>query len=279
MLKQIGFIGAGKAGCGLASYFSEKGCSLTGIYSRTFSSAESLSQKLGIKPFSCLKDLVNESSTIFLSVPDGEIVNVWNQLKQFSLTGKIVCHISGSQSSDVFCDAEKYGVYAFSLHPMYAFSGLSTQGLDKASFTAEGNGEKMTELKSFIESLGNPFYTIETSKKALYHAANVAASNLVLALLNMSCEMLSLCGFEDNSLDALAPLITNNLNNIIKNGFEKSLTGPVERLDTGTICSHLEVLPPECSKIYKELSLKLIKIAESKNPGRDYHQLKNLLER
>jgi len=116
---------------------------------------------------------------------------------------------------------------------------------------------------------------LNKDNKALYHLASVTVSNLVLSLINTGCTYLSQCGLSENdSLEALLPLIQNNINNIKNNGCMNALTGPVERNDIGTINLHLEVIPKSDVRLYKNLSLKLLPLSEKKHRDKDYALLK-----
>ena len=69
----------------------------------------------------------------------------------------------------------------------------------------------------------------------------------------------------------------NNIKSIGNVGIVKSLTGPLERGDIKTIANHLEALDEEDRELYKLLSKKLIKIAKTKNPGRDYMEIEKVI--
>ncbi|WP_142413153.1 Rossmann-like and DUF2520 domain-containing protein [Hathewaya massiliensis] len=282
MFNNISFIGAGKVGCNLAKYFMEKGYNINGFFCNSLNSKQFIEETLNLKTFSSLHLLVKSSDAIFITTPDDEIKNIWNILKETKdLNNKFLVHVSGSLNSDVFTDINKFGAYGFSVHPMWPFSDKHTsyKGLKEAYFSIEGNIEKIHTVEKFINSLGNNSFIISKEHKTLYHAANVAVSNLVLSLINLGTEYLSLCGIdENNAKDALMPLILNNINSIKEKGFIDSLTGPIERLDLGTIEHHLSVIPQEHIDIYKGLSLNLVKLSKEKNPNKNYKELEKILQ-
>lgn len=278
----IGFIGAGKVGFSLGKYFSENNLSISGYYDVNTSFSEEAADFTKSTAFMNINKLIENSDIIFLTTGDNIISQVWNEIKSLNIKDKIICHCSGSLSSKIFSDINNSRAFGYSIHPMFAFSDKysSYKELKTAYFSLEGDEEHLTYLKNLFESLGNKVILINSEIKPLYHLASVTVSNLVLSLLDIGCSYLSECGIDSNkSLEALMPLIMNNINNIKgTNSFIDSLTGPVERNDFNTVKHHLDVIPKEHIPLYTILSQNLVKIAELKNTSRNYDELKNLLK-
>lgn len=277
---QIGFIGAGKAGVSLGAYFRSKGLGVGGYISRSRASAQSAADITASKAYADMAGLAAQCGIIFITTPDDRIEEVWYELMRCDIRGGIICHTSGSVTSGVFAGIDECGAYGYSIHPMYAFAGRdgNIDGLDAACFTIEGDGRRLDDLKSIFSRMGNKTIIINREGKALYHLANVTASNLVLALISIGCEFLEEAGAGgDESLSALMPLIRGNIDNIAGKGLIDSLTGPAERNDTGTVQKHLSVLPAGYERIYKVLTGRLVELSAKKHPGRDYSKLLALL--
>ncbi|WP_435789698.1 Rossmann-like and DUF2520 domain-containing protein [Clostridium sp.] len=277
----IGFIGSGKVGFSLGKYFSMKGISLSGYYSNLYKDAIEASQFTNSKAYKNINDLARDSTIIFITTPDDSIIKVWQKLSTFNLTNKIICHTSGSLTSSIFSNINNSDALAYSIHPIFAFSDKynSYKTLQNASFSIEGPENHMHEIEVFLKSLGNKTFIINSDNKALYHLASVTVSNLVLSLINTGCSYLSKCGLSENdALEALLPLIQNNIDNVKNNGFINALTGPVERNDVGTVKMHMDALPKEDVDLYKNLSLKLLSLSEKKHKNDDYEKLKEYIE-
>ena len=277
----IGFIGCGKVGFSLGKYFSLKGITLSGYYSEFYKDAIEASEFTNSKAYENINDLVRDSSMIFITTPDDSIHEVWQKLSTLNLSNKIICHTSGSLTSSIFLDINNSDAFAYSLHPIFAFSDKynSYKNLQNAYFSIEGPELHIHELKDFIKSLGNKSFVINKDDKALYHLASVTVSNLVLSLINTGCSYLSQCGLSENdALEALLPLIQNNIDNIKTNGFISALTGPIERNDLGTVKHHIGAIPTGDIELYKNLSLKLLSLSEEKHKNKDYKELKEYLE-
>ncbi len=277
---KAGFIGAGKVGFSLGKYFAINGVTVSGYYSRTPSSAAEAAAFVGCENYRDLISIVENSDILFVTVPDREIVKVWEELCNLPIKNKIICHCSGYLSSAAFFNGIDYGAYPCSLHPLCPVSDkyLSCKALESTCFTVEGCEAGLEQLQQLMAPLGNKVIPISTENKALYHAAAVMVSNHMVALAHIGAEMLQRCGFdrEDGEM-ALAPLILENAKAIAQRGVVEALTGPVERNDLPTVQAHRSVMGAE-KEIYDALALTLIDVAQLKHPGRNYEELRRELE-
>lgn len=266
----------------MGKYFIENGMVVTGYASRSIESAREAALFTDTKVYEALEAVVADSDVIFLTVPDGEIEEVWNCIRYLPIAGKKICHCSGLLSSSVFSGIDKCGAYAYSVHPLFAISDKwnSFKELQKALFTIEGSKEHIGDMEQLIKNLGNKTQIITAESKTKYHAAAVMVSNQAVALAQIGIELLLNCGFsEANAEAALGPLMLGNMENIVNQGTLKALTGPVERNDAGTVNKHIECLTGSERKIYVELSKVLLKIAKEKHPEKDYKELEKELEK
>ncbi|MCD8301353.1 MAG: DUF2520 domain-containing protein, partial [Clostridiales bacterium] len=264
----------------MGKYLTWRGMTVTGYYSRSPESANEAAGFTGTNMYTDIGCLVTDSDAVFITVPDGAIADVWEEIRGLPIQGKIMIHCSGSLSSTVFSGIEDAGGFAYSIHPLLAVNDKysSYDMLAKAFFTIEGSPEHLDDLKKMFEGFGNHVEIINAEDKTLYHAAAAAASNLAVGLVAMSEEMLMRCGFGSQSAhEALSPLIMGNMVNIVEAGTRAALTGPVERNDAGTVGQHLKVLSGDEATVYRLLSAEIVKLAEEKYPERDYTKLKEEL--
>lgn len=277
---KFGFIGAGKVGFSLGKYLKENNIDISGYYSKSQHSAREAAIFTKTKQYNNLENLIKDSDTIFITTPDSEISVIWSEINKLSIKDKLICHCSGSISSEIFSNINNHGAYGYSIHPMFAISDKynSYKNLSQAFITIEGHKKHIEFLKQLFFQLGNEVAIISKENKVLYHAASVTVSNLVLGLINNGINYLEECGFtHDMAIKALYPLIEFNLKNIREKGAINSLTGPVERGDLLTVINHLSVLKKEDKELYKLLSKNILKIAKIKNPDRDYKNLDEYL--
>lgn len=283
---RAGIIGAGKVGFSLGKYLVEHGIPVTGYYSRNPASAKEASEFTETVFFENLADIVKDSDTLFITVPDGVIGDVWDDMGDLTVKGKNICHCSGSVSSAVFFNAEDRGAFRYSVHPLYAVSDRysSWKDLGKAHITIEGSQAHLAETADVFRSLGNRVTIMENpEKKAIYHAAAVMVSNQMAALADLGAQLLTTCGFtREDAETALAPLITGNALKIGQVGPVEALTGPIERGDAQTVRKHLDAMEEEnlteIREIYEGLSRVLVEMAEKKHPERDYRNVEKILK-
>jgi predicted short-subunit dehydrogenase-like oxidoreductase (DUF2520 family) len=231
--------------------------------------------------FNDIESIVEASDTLFLTVPDGTIKEMWDCINKLSIKNKIICHCSGSLSSSVFSNIDNHNAYGYSIHPLLGISDKlnSYKQISNAFFTIEGSKGHLYEMQTLLEHLGNSVQVIAPQNKAVYHTAAVFASNLMVALAQTSIDLLGNCGFDEQKASlALYPLMYGNMCNIVKQGTAGALTGPVERCDIETVERNLSCLRGVDKQLYLLLSEKLIDIAKRKNSNCSYTDLKELLE-
>lgn len=281
---KIGFIGAGKAGCSLGKYFSIKAeqadIQVAGYYSLIEEEARWAAAFTESDCFHTAEEVIAASDTIIISTPDGAVKSVWESLEKDNIKGRIICHLSGSLSSDVFSGVENYGAYPISVHPMFAFSNKESvyQQLNQVSFTLEGDKHAVSVWKAIFSSLGNPAIEISKEVKPKYHAAASLLSNHVIAVLETGYELLYECGFSrEEARKFSSVLVRDNVEHVINEGSVKALTGPVERADEQTVKKHLAVLDETQKSIYLSCGAELLNLAKEKNPDRDYRKTEKVL--
>lgn len=280
MQMKIGFIGAGKVGFSLGKYLTERGVTVTGYYNRNPQPSQEAAKFTNTRQYLSMRHLVEDSDAIFLTVPDGAILSVWEQLKLLPIQDKIISHFSGALSSAVFSDIGRYRAYGYSIHPLLAVNDKyhSYRELSSAFITMEGHEKYLNTLKMMFERFGNTVEVTSAKDKVRYHAAAAMASNLYVGLVNLCEEMLGDCGFTRlNAHKALSPLILGNTENIVNYGTVQALTGPIERNDFFTVRDHLSCLSEESAEVYKILSRQVLKVAKMKHPDRDYEKMEGEL--
>lgn len=282
---KIGFIGAGRAGCGIGKYIQtmqeKTDAQITGYYSLLADDARWAANFTDSDFFETVEDVIAASDSIILSTPDGAIKDVWDNIPKDQIGGKIICHLSGSLSSDVFSGIEDYDAYGISIHPLVAFSDKESvyQQLNEVSFTLEGHAFAVNKWQALFEQTGNAVTVITKNVKPLYHAAASMLSNHVVAVLETGYQLLIRCGFSEEEARSFSDvLVKNNVKNVIETGAVNALTGPVERGDVETVKKHLSVLTEKEQGIYKACGKELIFISKKKNPDKDYSQMEKIFE-
>ncbi|HKK96066.1 MAG TPA: Rossmann-like and DUF2520 domain-containing protein [Anaerovoracaceae bacterium] len=276
----VGFIGAGKVGFSLGKLFVNNSIKVTGYKSKSIESAIKAADFTKTESFATIEAIVKKSDIIFITVPDGEILSVWNHIKELPVKEKIICHCSGCLTSIIFDGINEAGAYGYSIHPFFPIRDKwhSYMELSEATFTIEGAFFHLETVKTLLEKITPNVQIIENDNKDIYHAAAVFSSNLAISLWSISKNMLMDCGFSEELAEkTMAPLFLSNTENLCKYGDVNSLTGPIERADIETIEKHLNCIEGDYLQVYSLLSKELIKVAEKKNPNREYKKLKELI--
>ena len=279
-MNKIGIIGAGKVGVSLGRYFQINGLSLSGFHDRDLESTIYASRLTHTECFAEIHRLVDSSDVVFFTVPDGMIAHVWEQCRLFDIKGKYFFHCSGVLSSAVFAGYHELGAYACSAHPVCAVRSRDDSKAFEGKFVvAEGDELGLSLCRAMTIKTHNPLRVIQAVDKAKYHAAATISSNLFCALAQMSEQLMSDCGFDEETAHRiLVPLMLGNIQNIAEKGCISALTGPMERGDASTIARHLEVLEGDNREVYRLISLRLINMASHRHPDRDYNNILKLLK-
>ena len=105
---KLGFIGAGKVGTTLAKYLAPHH-TIIGFTSHSYKSAEEAADFSESRAFEHFEELIPLCDTVFITVPDGQIELVWNEIlaSDIDLQDKNIAHCSGALSSDVFAGREE----------------------------------------------------------------------------------------------------------------------------------------------------------------------------
>lgn len=250
----------------LGRYFTHKGILVSGFYGKSPCTTQEASELTTSKYYNNIQYLIHDSDIVFITTPDNLISTIDEQLAQFDLTNKSVCHTSGSLPSTLLSHSKQSGAFVYSIHPIFAFSNksVSLTALEAVNFSLEGNDlcdTQVIPVLALMKQLGNPYFIRSIEDAAAYHLANVFVSNLTLSLLDIGISYLTGMGLDENqAISALFPLIEGNLQSIAQKGFAQSLTGPVARGDSITVEKHLSVLKEKDEELYKLLSLHLLDI-------------------
>ena len=261
----ISIFGNGRVGGALQNSCDKAGYKIDSVYSRNL----------------CPSSIDELGEVIFLTVQDSEIENLAKKLSSAfdDLSKNIIVHCSGTLSSSILKSLEKKGSKIASFHPLKAIT-LNEDSLEGIWFDMEGDEGALNVLEKITKDLGANCFEVKPEAKPLLHASAVVSSNYLVSLLKLATDIAETGGIDpDIALKALVPLAESSLENIKKKGFEKALTGPIERGDFTTIQEHLKQLKenPDLLNLYKALGHKTISIAKGLNENQ-IRDLKQLLD-
>jgi len=253
------FIGAGRVAHAFSAYIKEFGV-VVGIYDKSHIYADYQARTPNKQR---LDAIFASSDIVFITTPDDTIREVVEMITAAGVdtADTVAAHMSGSLGSDelrlLSCDG------IFSLHPMMSILGQPID-FSKVYFTLEGSGDEAM-ITDMLRRIGANYSRIESSSKALYHAASCFCANYSVALLDISRRLFEDIGIgEEDTWSILMPLMRQMLSNVEQNGSRKALTGPVSRGDAGTVRKHLAALDmrhSEIAEVYRFMGKETAKFA------------------
>ncbi|MEJ2421663.1 MAG: DUF2520 domain-containing protein [Acidobacteriota bacterium] len=284
MNREFVLYGCGRAGLATALALKEAGWTLCGCASRSRASARKGASilKCGMVGF---PEHLPAGAPLMLGVAESALPKVDAALAAGDghLGGRVVFHMSGSASSNVLQRIQEAGGWTGSLHPLMAIPAplAGARRLKKAWFALEGDPRALEILRAMADDISGKGFILPAAGKVLYHAAAVAASNHLAALLEDSRAMLAAAGTEAEAFQAFRALAESSVADVFDLGPLQALTGPVERGDVETVRAHLDALSghPGLVDRYKSLSRGALEMARRRHSGRRavYAELEKLL--
>jgi predicted short-subunit dehydrogenase-like oxidoreductase (DUF2520 family) len=287
-LLNVGFIGIGILGKGLALALADRGYRVAAANSRTVISAGWLADRIeSCQVYATAQELADHCCLVFITTPDSAIQQVVESVRWRE--GQGVVHCSGSSGANILAEARAQGAVAGAFHPFQTFAGLAdppeaVARMSGVTFAVSAEGWLLSLLQGMARDLGGHPVSISDQDRPLYHASAVMACGYLVTLLQAAMKPWHSMGFtQQEAMAALYPLARATLENISKHGVAASVTGPVVRGDTDTVESHLVALSerlPDLLPIYAALASGSLPIAASLGIEKNsLDNLKLLIER
>ncbi|CUH94632.1 hypothetical protein P22_0698 [Propionispora sp. 2/2-37] len=243
----IAIIGAGKVGSALAYACWRLGYRLAGVASRTAGSAATLADRIKTNWSLHAEEITRQADIVFITVPDRYVETVTEQIT-FSggvVQGQFIYHVSGSLPVSVLAGAASCGARIGSMHPLQSFTFTETawQQFQGAYMALDGDRKAVAQARELALQLGSIPFSVPGGQRTLYHAAACMASNYLIALAQCAAQLLKPCGLnEQQAVMALWPLMKGSMDNLLKVGPAKALSGPISRGDGNTVQRHVAAL-------------------------------------
>lgn len=223
------------------------------------------------------------TTAVFITVPDGVVAELAHALagRGKAPEGCVAYHTSGALSADPLAPLHALGFSVGSMHPLQSIADpvSAASRLPGSYFAISGEAEALTTARRLLFHLGARSITVPTTRRPLYHAAAVMASNHLLVVLAVARRLLVQAGAPaDEALDALIPLARGTVENLAELGLVNALTGPVARGDLETVELHLRMMEPRDRALYVALGREVMELAEGRLEEGDADLLKTLFE-
>jgi predicted short-subunit dehydrogenase-like oxidoreductase (DUF2520 family) len=272
-VKTVTIVGVGNAGGAFAIALSRAGYTIEKLVHRSSAIARKLkSSEISHAELARWPKVgAINSKFVIIAVPDPEIGPVSDGLMSSLGKGQVVLHTSGSLTSEVLSDLARSGCDPGSIHPLVSISDpvRGAAQFQSAYFCIEGTPRAVREARQIVKAVHGKAFTIDPSKKALYHAAAVTAAGNVTALFDAAVEMLSKCGLSrQESAKILLPLTSSAVNNLGRQTPENALTGSFARLDIDAFERHLSSfgsISPSLRQIYLDMAERSLDMVERRH--------------
>jgi predicted short-subunit dehydrogenase-like oxidoreductase (DUF2520 family) len=292
----VAIIGAGRLGTALGLALKSVGYKIEVVAAESASSAKRSARAFGPKALFLSGHQMNRlspgqlqrldrCSLVLIATPDDVIARVAERLSEVFAAKRIpgshapakqrvALHTSGALTAEVLKPMRSHGFAIGSLHPLVSISEsrsgaeLLTQGF----FSVEGDRGAVRTARSIVSDLGGESFTIDSRRRALYHAAAVTASPHITALFDIAIDMLKVCGLNPRQAQrVLLPLVKSTVANLTIQEPARALTGTFKRGDVSTVQKHLAALKAanltQALNAYVLLGQKSISMAKKHSPN------------
>lgn len=233
--------GPGRAGGALAIGASGAGHEVTGLFSRS----ARVDRILGL-PIKSYDELAGDGhlplcDLLIIATRDAAISAVAQILAPFVKPATAAIHLSGFASVSALYPLAQVGVETGSFHPLQSLpdSVRGARALAGAWVAVTAGPSLTTRLNDFAVTMSMRPFGLADDRKPHYHAGATAASNYVVAALDMAYAL-----FERASVpfEALEPLTSATVRNAFNQGPSMSLTGPIARGDWETVAGQMHAV-------------------------------------
>ena len=194
--------------------------------------------------YSSVKEMP-QSSLWLIGSGDQEIPEVVRLLAEDALfeTPSVVFHCSGAIPSTELAPLRERGCGVASVHPVRSFANteMAVRDFRGTLCAAEGDESALRIVGSLFSDIGGEVFTVPTEAKLLCHAGHVFASNYLVSLLKVAHDLYAAAGIpEELSWRIMEPLVRGTVDNVMRLGPTRALTGPVARGEGPLIAKQLD---------------------------------------
>ena len=248
----------------------------------------------GLRSKKAARDRLLRSNVILVSTPDDALPRVTQQLSsEFRRSSRgsdevrtrVALHTSGVTSSDVLAPLRSVGLAVGSFHPLVAVADTAPADAFRGVHVClEGDPKAARVAKALVRDLRGHSFTIDASRKGLYHAAAVMSAGHVVALFDLAIKMLVECGLSpQKARQVLLPLLKSTTANLAKKNPAEALTGPFARGDVDTVAMHLKAISAtnisELEHVYAFLGRRALKLRAPTSGSQPANRIARLLKK
>lgn len=233
----LNIVGCGRAARTLAKLWADVGtCAIGDVLTRSAASAQDavgfIGQGRAVAGFGQMRP----ATLWMLGVPDSDIATAAAALvvSGHIRPGDGVFHLSGFTPSAVLAPLEDVAARIASVHPVMSFADptLAAGRFAGTPCGIEGEATLAAELAPLFAAIGAECFALDGSKKPLYHAGSVFASNFLVVILDVARKAYADTGVPPEIAGRMLAAISRGaLENVVALGARDALTGPAARGD------------------------------------------------
>jgi predicted short-subunit dehydrogenase-like oxidoreductase (DUF2520 family) len=285
-MQTLNIIGAGHVGGALGIVLRRHEITIQGISCRTQESAVRACHLIEAgTPMEAEK--LAPADLLMITTSDNALADIAQNLKNAVRPGTVAFHCSGATPSSVLSSLRTEGAHVGSIHPVKTFTDplLDAETFPGTWCGIEGDEAALAVLRPLFEKAGARLFAVDPAKKTLYHAATVFMCSYIFPLIEAGFQC-----YEAASVDRAAaadisgPLVRAAVDNALRFGPGKTMTGPLSRGDDTVVGRQLAALTawkPELAALYTALGAASIPLARQKGaaPSEKLEAIAQLLKR
>lgn len=239
----MAIVGFGRAGGAIALALEGAGYEIGATWSRSRAGRRRAHDLCEAPVLDRPEQTLGTADVAIVAVPDDAIRDLAEEVARGVRPGQRVVHTSGSTSVEALAPVREAGGRIGSLHPLQTLPDpeRGAHALRAAAVAVTCEPEDRQFLSRLASGWGGRPFSLPDEAKTAYHAAAVFASNYVVAVLWAAAELLEEAGVSHGSA-LLEPLVRSTVENVVADGPERALTGPVARGDLEAVRRHVDVL-------------------------------------
>lgn len=239
----VAIVGSGRAGGSIGLALQRAGYDITAAWSNSREGRQRAARLFDAPVLRDPGDAAAAADLAIVSVPDEAIEDIAVRCSANVRRGQYVVHTSGSRSVHALDPLEKRGARIGCLHPLQTLPDAErgADALDGAAVAVTCGASERAFLRRVASAWGGRPFDLSDDHKPTYHAAAVLASSIIVAVVGASEQLFKTVGLRAPR-EALAPVATAALANVLDRGPRDALTGPVMRGDLAVLGRHIAAL-------------------------------------
>jgi predicted short-subunit dehydrogenase-like oxidoreductase (DUF2520 family) len=272
-MPSLTIIGAGNVGTTLGKCFAAApSITISQIYSRTPRSAARARAQIGAGSVATSIADLNPADFLLIATTDTALPGIAAALATAGAArpGTIAFHCSGATPSAVLHGLRATGALIASAHPIKTFTSPAA---DAQTFPGtwcgiEGDPPAAAALKPLFASIGANCFDINANEKLLYHAGSVFMCNYLFPLIEAGMRCYEQAGVDrPTAARCVETILHTTIDNALRDGPAKALTGPIARGDDTTVQNQraaLAAFDPTYARLYEFLGALTTDLAAQK---------------